>query len=163
MEEEKTGIKMSVEGNGKRTILMADDDEDDCLLVKEAFEECGQPGELRFVGDGIELMEYLHRLGKYRDAPCPDLILLDLNMPGKDGRQALIEIKSDRRLRRTPIVILTTSKDEQDIFRCYDKGASSFITKPDGFGELVAAIRALNNYWFGPVVLPYEREECRHK
>src|SRR5690606_8182427 len=114
-------------------ILMADDDADDRMLTRDALEESRVLNDLRFVEDGEELMEYLTRKGKYSDpetSPKPGLILLDLNMPKKDGREALKEIKSDPELRRIPIVVMTTSKAEEDVFRSYDFGASSFITKP---------------------------------
>ncbi|MDZ7261448.1 MAG: response regulator, partial [candidate division KSB1 bacterium] len=115
------------------TILMAEDDPEDRLLVKDAWEESRVLNELRFVEDGEELMDYLYRRGPYAEparAPRPGLILLDLNMPRKDGREALKEIKADPELRRIPIVVLTTSKAEEDILRTYDLGANSFITKP---------------------------------
>lgn len=153
---------MRIGGKERITILMADDDEDDCLLVKKAFEESGQRGELRFVWDGLQLMKYLYRFNEDGEAPCPDLILLDLNMPEKDGRQALREIKSDKRLQNIPIVIFTTSRNEEDILYCYDMGASSFIAKPGEFRELVAFIKTLCSYWFGPVILPPQQQECRN-
>ena len=139
------------------TILMADDDMDDCELTKEAFVESHLANDLRFVGDGEELMDYLHRRGKYADAtqsPRPGLILLDLNMPRKSGREALTEIKSDPQLRGIPVIVLTTSTAEQDILRSYDSGANSFISKPVGFSELVDAVKSLGKYWFEIVTLP---------
>ena len=138
-------------------ILMADDDADDRMLTKDALEESRVLNELRFVQDGEELMDYLHRRGKYADAessPKPGLILLDLNMPKKDGREALKEIKSDPNLRRIPVVIMTTSKAEEDIFRSYDFGASSFITKPVTFDRLVDLMKAIGEYWVEFVELP---------
>ncbi len=139
------------------TILMADDDEDDRLMTKEAFEEARLANELRFVEDGEELMDYLHRQGKYTDpavSPRPGLILLDLNMPKKDGREALREIKSDPDLKRIPIVVLTTSKADEDIYRSYDLGVNSFITKPVSFDGMVYIITSLAQYWFQIVRLP---------
>ncbi len=139
------------------TILMADDDEDDRLMTKEAFEEARLANELRFVEDGEELMDYLHRRGKYTDpaeSPRPGLILLDLNMPKKDGREALREIKSDPDLKRIPIVVLTTSKADEDIYRSYDLGVNSFITKPVSFDGMVYIITSLAQYWFQIVRLP---------
>ena len=130
-------------------ILMADDDADDRMLTKDALQESRVLNELRFVEDGEVLMEYLTRRGKYEnadDSPRPGLILLDLNMPKKDGREALKEIKSDPNLRRIPVVIMTTSKAEEDIFRSYDFGASSFITKPVSFDRLVELMRTLGEY-----------------
>ena len=121
------------------TILMADDDEEDCALTKEAMTDARLANEMRFVSDGEELMDYLHKRGKYgngNDAPRPGVILLDLNMPKKDGREALAEIKSDPDLRRIPVCVLTTSSDEEDIFRTYDLGVNSFMTKPVTFAGL---------------------------
>lgn len=138
-------------------ILMADDDADDRMLTRDALEESRVLNELRFVEDGEELMEYLTRKGKYADAadsPRPGLILLDLNMPKKDGREALKEIKSDPNLRRIPVVVMTTSKAEEDIFRSYDFGASSFITKPVTFDRLVELMRTMGEYWVEFVELP---------
>lgn len=138
-------------------ILMADDDADDRMLTKDALEESRVLNELRFVEDGEALMDYLHRRGQYADpesSPKPGLILLDLNMPKKDGREALKEIKSDPNLRRIPVVIMTTSKAEEDIFRSYDFGASSFITKPVTFDRLVDLMKAIGEYWVEFVELP---------
>jgi CheY-like chemotaxis protein len=139
------------------TILMADDDPDDCMLAQDAFEEARLANELHFVSDGEELMEYLARRGRYVDAasaPRPGLILLDLNKPRKDGREALREIKSNPELRRIPVVVLTTSKAEEDILRSYDLGVNSFITKPVSFEGLVQLVKGLQHYWFELVELP---------
>lgn len=138
-------------------ILMAEDDADDRLLVKEALEESRVLNELRFVEDGEELLEYLRRQGRYAgeaESPRPGLVLLDLNMPRKDGREALREIKADPDLRRIPIVVMTTSKAEEDIFRSYDSGASSYITKPVTFDRLVELMKTLGQYWIEFVELP---------
>jgi CheY-like chemotaxis protein len=138
-------------------ILMADDDPDDRLLAKEALEESRVLNELYFVEDGEQLLEYLRREGAYADpetSPRPGLILLDLNMPRKDGREALREIKADPDLRRIPVVVMTTSSAEEDVFRSYDSGANSFVTKPVTFEQLVALMRALGNYWIEIVELP---------
>jgi CheY-like chemotaxis protein len=138
-------------------ILMAEDDADDRLLVKEALEESRVLNELRFVGDGEELLEYLRREGRYAgegQAPRPGLVLLDLNMPRKDGREALREIKADPELRRIPVVVMTTSKAEEDIFRSYDSGASSYITKPVTFDRLVDLMKTMGQYWIEFVELP---------
>jgi CheY-like chemotaxis protein len=144
--------------HGKRiVILMADDDEDDRMMAKEALEEARLVNAIRFVEDGEELMDYLYHRGNYADAknaPRPGLILLDLNMPKKDGREALKEIKGDPDLRRIPIVVLTTSKAEEDIFRTYDLGVNSFITKPVSFERLVEIMKGLARYWFEIVELP---------
>lgn len=139
------------------TILMADDDEDDYLLAREALAESRLANYLYFVQDGEELMDYLYRRGKYEkasSAPRPGLILLDLNMPKKDGREALREIKSDPHLRQIPVVVLTTSKAEEDIYQIYDLGANSFISKPVTFSSLVDVIKTLGKYWFEIVELP---------
>lgn len=138
-------------------ILMADDDADDRILTKDALDESRVLNDLRFVEDGEELMDYLNRRGKYADgneAPRPGLILLDLNMPKKDGREALKEIKADSELRRIPVVVMTTSQAEEDIFRSYDLGASSFITKPVTFDRLVELMRTMGQYWVEFVELP---------
>lgn len=147
------------------TILMADDDADDRLLTQEALEESRLVNDLHFVEDGEQLMAYLHRQDKYvhlRDRPLPGLILLDLNMPKKDGREALEEIKADPSLRRIPIVVLTTSKGEEDIYRSYDLGASSYITKPVTFAALVKVIQAIGRYWFELVELPPSESDLMH-
>jgi len=138
------------------TILMADDDADDRLLAEDAMKESRLGNTFRCVEDGQELMDYLTRRGKYAhgNAPRPGLILLDLNMPRMDGRQALEQIKSDPELRRIPVVILTTSKTEEDVLRSYDLGANSFISKPVTFDRLVEIVRTLGNYWFSIVELP---------
>ena len=138
-------------------ILMADDDEDDRLLAQDALAESRLHNNLRFVCDGVELMEYLRREGPFADparSPRPGVILLDLNMPRKDGREALEEIKADPDLRRIPVVVMTTSQAEEDIVRSYDLGASSFITKPVTFEGLVRVMRGLGTYWFEIVQLP---------
>ena len=144
-------------------ILMADDDEDDCLLLKSAFEDAGITKVLRFVEDGKELMDYLYRQGQYADpkqSPCPDLILLDLNMPMKDGREALREIKSDPELRSIPIVILTTSKEESDVRMTYETGAASFITKPLTFNEWSKMVETMGRYWFEVATRPPKASWC---
>jgi CheY-like chemotaxis protein len=138
-------------------VLMADDDADDRLLAKDALQECQSPHALEFVENGEQLMDYLHRRGKYNGLNGdhrPGLILLDLNMPRKDGREALREIKSDPALRRIPVVILTTSTADTDIARAYDLGANSFISKPVAFEALVKVMRALKAYWLETVDFP---------
>lgn len=139
------------------TILVADDDQEDCMLIRDAWQENRLANRLRFVADGEELLEYLRHEGRYADpavAPRPGLILLDLNMPRKDGREALAEIKGDPALRQIPIVVLTTSKAEEDIFRSYDLGVNSYVTKPVTFASLVEVIKTLGLYWFKIVELP---------
>jgi CheY-like chemotaxis protein len=147
--------------NGERralTILMADDDEEDCELTRDALQDSRLANEMKFVYDGQELVDYLRRDGRYADpavdAPRPGIILLDLNMPKKDGREALAEIKADESLRRIPIVVLTTSKDEEDVLRTYDLGVNSFITKPVTFAGLVEVMRTWTRYWLEIVELP---------
>lgn len=144
------------------TILMADDDPDDRLLMEDAFAEIRLENPLDFVVDGIELMDYLHRRGNYTrlaGTPLPGLILLDLNMPRKNGREALDEIKRDEKLRKIPIVILTTSKAEEDLLTSYNLGANSFIVKPVTFDKLVEVIRAVTDYWLCIVTLPTSTEK----
>jgi CheY-like chemotaxis protein len=139
------------------TILLADDDPDDRQLTRDAFAENRLANVLNTVDDGEELLEYLQRRGRYadkRDEPLPGLILLDLNMPRKDGREALKEIKADATLRRIPIVVLTTSKAEEDILRTYDLGVNSYVTKPVTFKSLVELVKILGRYWFEVVELP---------
>lgn len=138
-------------------ILMAEDDADDRLLAKEAMHESRVLNELHFVEDGVQLLNYLRGNGEYSNRelyPMPGLILLDLNMPKMDGREALAEIKADHRLRRIPIVILTTSKAEEDMVKGYDLGAASYITKPVTFDALVELMRTLGKYWVEFVELP---------
>jgi len=149
---------------GPRTILMADDDADDCLLVREALRESKEPHELRIVRDGEQLLDYLRRQGEYAGAahaPWPDLVLLDLKMPRKDGREALSELKADARLRSIPIVVLTTSTARDDIGFCYRMGVNSYITKPATFRGLVELVCTLSKYWFELVELPVVDAERR--
>ncbi len=141
------------------TILMADDDADDRQMTKEAFEESRLANDLRFVEDGEELMDYLCRRGKFSDpatSPRPGLILLDLNMPKMDGREALREIKNDPKLKSIRVVVMTTSKAEEDIERIYELSAASYITKPVTFTGLAEVIRTLGKYWLEIVELPSE-------
>ena len=142
------------------TILVADDDPDDRDLTREAFAATRAAGDLRFVEDGQELLDYLYRRGPYAAegaAPRPDLLLLDLNMPRLDGRGALTQIKADPNLRGIPVIILTTSKAEEDMLRAYDLGAASYITKPVNFDKLVELMRSLGRYWVEFVELPNRR------
>ncbi len=145
---------------GQKTIsiLMADDDEDDCMLAREALTESNLQHQLYVVKDGEELMDYLYRRGKYTNSEntvSPGLILLDLNMPKKDGREALKEIKSNPNFRHIPVVILTTSKAEEDIQLSYYLGANSFIIKPVTFASLIEVMKTIGKYWFNIVELPY--------
>ena len=151
---------MSMSKLGKPiTILMADDDADDRRLTKDALEESRLANDLRFVENGEELLQYLRHEGKFaneEEAPRPGLILLDLNMPRKDGRTALKEIKADPVLRQIPVTVLTTSKADEDIFRSYDLGVNSYIVKPVTFEALVDILQTLEKYWFEIVELPPE-------
>lgn len=140
-------------------ILMADDDEDDRLITRDALGQAAPGSDIAFVQDGVELMDYLCRRGRFKNpasSPRPELILLDLNMPRKGGREALEEIKDDEELRRIPVVILTTSEAEEDIVSTYNLGANSYITKPVRFEGLVEAMASLSQYWFQTVKLPPE-------
>lgn len=139
------------------TVLLAEDDPDDRMLALDAFRQNRLGDSLEFVEDGEELIDFLRRKGKYAGlagSPLPALILLDLNMPRMDGREALREIKADPDLRRIPIVVLTTSRQQEDVYRAYDLGVNSFITKPTSFESLVEVVAALVDYWFGVVQLP---------
>lgn len=141
------------------SLLIADDDAEDRMLIKEALDESRLINDIHFVEDGEELMDYLYHRGKYADEkkhPTPGLILLDLNMPKKDGREVLKEMKADKNLKYLPVVILTTSKAEEDIIKTYDLGVNSFITKPVSFHGLVEIMRTLSNYWFKIVELPHK-------
>jgi CheY-like chemotaxis protein len=143
---------------GPFTILIADDDADDCLLVQEALRESSQPHALRIVRDGQQLLDYLRQQAEFASetpTPRPDLILLDLKMPRKDGREALAELKADRRLRSIPIVVLTTSTARDDISFCYRMGVNSYLTKPSTFRGLVDLIATVCKYWFELAELPF--------
>lgn len=139
------------------TFLMADDDPDDRMLAQQALREYRLKNGMVFVEDGEELLDYLKQRGKYAAAGCaprPGVILLDLNMPRKDGRQALAEIKADPQLRHIPVVVLTTSKAEEDVLRSYDLGVNAYITKPVTFQGLAEVMKTLSMFWFEIVRLP---------
>jgi len=139
------------------TILVADDDEDDRLMTRDALRDARLHNDLRTVIDGVDLMDYLKRRGRHADAqdsPRPGLILLDLNMPRMDGREALAAIKQDPKLRSIPVVVLTTSKADEDVVRSYDLGVNSFITKPVTFLGLVEVMKVFSRYWMEIVDLP---------
>ena len=140
-------------------ILLADDDPDDRMFTTRALKRSHLANDVVTVEDGEQLMDYLYRRGTFADdeAPRPGLILLDLNMPRMDGREALREIKSDPDLRSIPVVVLTTSEAEQDILRSYDLGVNAFVTKPVTFEDLVEVIQVLGNFWFEIVKLPAQR------
>ena len=138
------------------TILIADDDADDRLFMGQALRQNGYTQTVQFVEDGEELMDYLRREGPYQEqnAPWPDLLILDLNMPRKNGFQALREIKEDPRLRRLPVVVMTTSTADEDVVKTYNLGVNSFINKPFNFNRLVEMVGALKMYWMETVKLP---------
>jgi two-component system, response regulator len=138
------------------SILIADDDADDRMMAKEALEECRLANPIDFVEDGVELLAYLRGEGRYagQAGRRPGFIILDLNMPKMDGREALREIKADPMLRRIPVVVMTTSQAEEDIYRTYDLGVNSFITKPVTFDGLVDVMRTMGAYWIEIVELP---------
>ena len=145
---------------------MADDDVDDFFLVRDALKESGLTGDVEQVVDGEELMDYLYRRGKFmklEDASLPCLILLDLNMPRKDGREVLTEIKKEPRFRRIPIVVFTTSGSEDDIICSYELGASSYITKPTSYDDLVEVMKKLGDYWLRTVSLPEQLSENTYR
>ena len=136
-------------------LLIADDDEDDREMTLEALKENFILNDVRFVEDGVELLDYLFRRGSYQDpasSPKPGLILLDLNMPRMDGREALQQIKTHPELRKIPVIILTTSQAEEDILRSYDLGVNCFITKPVSFRDFIEVTKSLGNYWFEIII-----------
>jgi CheY-like chemotaxis protein len=138
------------------TILIAEDDPDDCLLMKEVFQESGQGYNLVFVVDGIELFQYLRQEADYANSKTvkrPDLILLDLNMPRMDGLEALAEIKADPNLRSIPVVVLTMSSTEEDVLHTYELGGAGFIIKPAHIDDMIEVVKVLNQYWFEVVEL----------
>jgi CheY-like chemotaxis protein len=137
-------------------ILLADDDDDDLLLIRNALSETGIDHHLQTVNNGEDLLHYLRRDAPYNymNAPYPDIIMLDLNMPRKDGREALKELKSDPKLKRIPVVVFSTSKSNEDILNCYDFGANSFITKPDVYSDLVKVLSNVCRFWCKTVALP---------
>jgi len=142
-------------------ILLAEDDRGDQELTRRALEEGKIRNDLRIVEDGEEALAYLHRRGKYKDpatSPRPDLLLLDLNLPRVDGREVLERVRADSKLRRMAVVVLTTSRQEEDILRSYELGCNSFITKPVGMEQFIRVIHALEEYWFQIVVLPPKLE-----
>lgn len=144
--------------DGKRTVvIIAEDDPDDRLLIKDALREAVKSVDVYFVQDGAEMLDYLHRKGKYQDeaaAPQPELVLLDLNMPKKSGLEVLQEIKTDPALRTIPVVVLTTSRAPEHIARSYELGGNGYITKPSTYSELVEMMASLDRYWFQTVQLP---------
>ena len=147
--------------SGQLSMVIADDDADDRMLIEDAFQECRLSNQRDYVEDGVELLQYLRaeKNWSHRNASdLPSIILLDLNMPRMDGRTALAQLKADPVLRRVPVVVLTTSKAEEDIARTYDLGVNSFMTKPVTFAGLLDAVRVLNDYWLKSVQLPSQFE-----
>jgi CheY-like chemotaxis protein len=141
----------------RRTILMADDDVEDCLLVRDAMQETGRSCDIHFVRDGEELFDYLRHEGEYvdgRDSPWPDLILLDLKMPRKDGRETIRDLKSDPRYRQIPVIALTTSSARDDVVYSYSIGVNCYVAKPTTYRDLVSLLDTLGKFWFDMVELP---------
>lgn len=138
------------------TILIADDDADDRMFLEQAMRQNGYDQDIRFVEDGEELMEYLKRQGRYNEsnAPWPNMLILDLNMPRKNGFQALSEIKDDPKLRRLPVIVMTTSSADEDVVKTYNLGVNSFVTKPFNYNRLVEMVGTLKTYWMDTVKLP---------
>ncbi|MDY6875836.1 MAG: response regulator [Chloroflexota bacterium] len=137
-------------------ILLVEDNPGDVRLTMEAFKENKMHNHLHVVGDGVEALAFLRGEGQYVDLPRPDLILLDLNLPKKDGREVLTDIKDDENLRRIPVVILTTSRAEEDIIKTYDLHANCYITKPVDLGEFIRVVRSIEDFWLTIVKLPTE-------
>jgi chemotaxis family two-component system response regulator Rcp1 len=135
-------------------ILLVEDDPDDVLLMSEVLCETRISSDLHVAMDGEEAMDFLHREGRFADAPVPDVVLLDLNLPKKDGRQVLAEIKSDPNLRRIPVIVLTTSAAEQDVLHAYDTHANAFVRKPVGYTALLLVVRSIEHFWMDSVLLP---------
>lgn len=135
-------------------ILLVEDNPGDVRLTKEALKDCKMRNTLYVVEDGEEALSFLHKEGKYADAPHPDLILLDLNLPKKNGKEVLFEIKENPTLKRIPVVILTTSKAEEDILKTYDLHANCYITKPVDFDQFISVVRKIEDFWFTIVKLP---------
>ena len=143
-----------VERNGPIEILLVEDNPGDVRLTKEALKEGKVYSNLHTVKDGVEAMEFLRRQGKYKDAPRPDIILLDLNLPRKDGREVLEEIKSDELLKRSPVVVLTTSKAEEDVLRTYNLHANCYVTKPVDLEKFMVVVKSIDVFWLTVVTLP---------
>jgi chemotaxis family two-component system response regulator Rcp1 len=143
-----------VERNGPIEILLVEDNPGDVRLTKEALKEGKVYSNLHTVKDGVEAMEFLRREGKYKSVPRPDIILLDLNLPKKDGREVLQEIKTDGELRRIPVVVLTTSKAEEDVLRTYDLHANCYVTKPVDLEKFMVVVKTIDSFWLTVVTLP---------
>jgi two-component system, chemotaxis family, response regulator Rcp1 len=139
-------------------ILMVEDNPTDVLIAKEGFSGANMENTLYVADDGIEAIEFLNQRGKYADSPRPDLIVLDLNMPRKNGQEVLAEIKSDVRFKHIPVIILTTSKSQDDISRAYGLHANCYISKPVDFDEFTHVVQRIQDFWFSLVILPSERQ-----
>jgi CheY-like chemotaxis protein len=137
-------------------ILLVEDSPADVLLTREAFEQNKILNRLYVAEDGVEAMDFLYKRGVYASVPRPDLILLDLNLPRKNGREVLAEIKADSDLRKIPIVVLTTSSAEEDVFKAYDLNANCYVVKPVGFDNFMEAMQSIRHFWFSIVTLPPE-------
>jgi chemotaxis family two-component system response regulator Rcp1 len=137
-------------------ILLIEDSPADILLTREAFEESRILNSLHVAEDGVQAMDFLYKRGAYASAPRPDLILLDLNLPRKNGREVLAEIKADSDLRKIPIVVLTTSSAEEDVLKAYDLNANCYVVKPVGFDNFMEAMQSIRHFWFSIVTLPPE-------
>ncbi len=149
---------MSVETEEKsRIIFLIEDNKADVRLIQEAFKNSSLPHEMLAVRDGIEAMAFLRQEGEYNTAPRPDLILLDLNLPKKDGREVLAEIKSDSKLKRIPVIVLTTSQNEDDIFHSYDLHVNCYITKSRNISQLFKIVKRIEDFWLETVTLPNEQ------
>ncbi len=151
---------MSVETEEKRKIIfLVEDNKADVRLIQEAFKNSSLSHEMLTVRDGIEAMAFLRREGEYNSAPRPDLILLDLNLPKKDGREVLAEIKTDSKLKRIPVIVLTTSHNEDDIFHSYDLHVNCYITKSRNISQLFKIVKRIEDFWLETVTLPSENSE----
>ena len=135
-------------------ILLVEDNPGDARLAKEALRESKLRNNLNIVVDGVEAMDYLHKKGKYADATTPDLVLLDLNLPKKDGREVLAEVKADDKLKRIPVVILTTSTAEEDVLKTYDLHANCYISKPIDLDQFMKVVKSIEDFWTTIVKLP---------
>jgi two-component system, chemotaxis family, response regulator Rcp1 len=135
-------------------ILIVEDNPADARLVREVMRDSKVLNEIHWVPDGVEALAFLRAQGKYADAPRPNLIFLDLNMPRKDGREVLREVKSDDRLKRIPIVVMTSSQAEEDVARAYDQHANCYVRKPIDFDQFHLVVKTLENFWFATVELP---------
>ena len=147
---------MSMKNTNHIDILLVEDSPADVLITREAFEEFKLINTLYVVEDGVEALTFLNQAGQYASAPRPDLILLDLNLPRKNGREVLTEIKADPKLKNIPVVVLTTSHSEKDVLQAYDQHANCYIVKPVGFENFVEAVKTIRQFWFSVVTLPPE-------